>query len=133
LTKNIVILEQYTRRNSIRIYGIDDTNKNETPADTEQKVQTFLKDKLYIDLDPTDIDIAHRIGKYIVDSNRPPICKFIYRTHKLKVISARKKLKGSTQVIREDLTLRNARLFEKLSQKEEVKNVGQTKAKLLFF
>jgi hypothetical protein len=90
LTKNIGILDQYTRRNSIRIYGIDDTNKNETPADTEQKVQTFLKDKLDIDLDPTDIDIAHRIGKYIDDSNRSAICKFIYRTHKLKVISARK-------------------------------------------
>jgi uncharacterized coiled-coil DUF342 family protein len=27
-------LEQYTRRNSIRIYEMDDTNKNETPKDT---------------------------------------------------------------------------------------------------
>jgi hypothetical protein len=81
-----------------------------------------LKDKLDIDLDPTDIDIAHRMGKFIVDGNRPVICKFIYRTHKLKVISARKKLKGSNQVIREDLTLRHAILLEKLSQKEEMKN-----------
>jgi hypothetical protein len=67
-------LEQYTRRNSIRINGMDDTNKNETPEDTEQKVLTFLKDKLDTDLDPKDIDIAHIIRKFIVDGNRPVIC-----------------------------------------------------------
>jgi CTP-dependent riboflavin kinase len=60
------------------------------------------------------------------------ICIFIYRTHKLKDISARKKLKGSTKVIREDLTLRNARLLEKLSQKEEVKNRWSDEGKIIF-
>jgi hypothetical protein len=73
------------------------------------------------------------MGKFIVDGNRPVICKFIYRTHKLKVISTRKKLKESTHVIREDLTLRNARLFDKLSQKEEVKNCWSDEGRLLSF
>lgn len=31
-------LEQYSRKNSLRIYGVDDTTKDETAQDTKKKM-----------------------------------------------------------------------------------------------
>ncbi|XP_053403272.1 myosin-13-like [Mercenaria mercenaria] len=124
-------LEKYTRRNSVRIYGLDDADKNESPIQTEEKVVKLLKNKLDMSIEVTDIDIAHRQGKFSVGGNRPVLCKFVHRTHKLNAISARKKLKGSRCVIREDFTLKNAKMLEKLTSKEEVANCWSDEGKII--
>ena len=72
-------LEQYTRSNNIRIYGIDDRNKDETAEETTGIVIKFCSDKLGIDLRDKDIDIAHRLEKFQTDGNRPVICRFVTR------------------------------------------------------
>ena len=56
-------LEQYSRRNNIRIWGIRETEDNEDAQTTIDKVVMVLNEKLRTNLTTYDIDIAHRIGK----------------------------------------------------------------------
>lgn len=115
-------LEQYTRRNSVIIYGIDDRNPKETPFETSAKVAGILSTKLGISVEFRDIDIAHRMGRFLEEGNRPIICKFITRFKKFEVIKSRKKLKGSPIVIKEDLTRRN---IQRVQEVKEVENVTE--------
>ena len=88
-------LEQYTRSNNIRIYGLDDRNKEEMAEETTRVVLNFLSNKLDIDLRDSDIDIAHRLGKFLKEGNRPVICRFASRLNKMRVMKNRRLLKGS--------------------------------------
>jgi len=59
-------LEQYTRKSSMRIIGLKETN-NET---CEQTVVNFCHEKLGVDLCAEDIDATHRLGKLRPGENR---------------------------------------------------------------
>ena len=77
-----------------------------------------------------DVDTAHRLGPIRQDGNRPVIFKFVSRVTKHAVIRSRKKLKGSATVIREDLTLKNAKLLETVSRKEDVQRAYRMDVRL---
>ena len=124
-------LAQYSRRNNIRIYGINDRKKNETAEETTSLVIKFLKDKLDIDAHVRDIDIAHRLGQFREDGNRVIICRFMSRTLRNDVMKNRKMLKGSAMVIREDLTFKNAKLLEEASAVSNVKAAWSDQGKVL--
>lgn len=123
-------LEQYTRRNSVRIYGMED-EKSETTEETAKKVIKLLKDKLDFLIQTGEIDIAHRMGKYSDDGNRPVLCKFVRRCVKIEVMRARRKLKGTAVVIREDLTHENAKLLENTSAHKNVKLAWSDEGKIV--
>ena len=108
-------LEQYTRRNNIRIYGMEDRNKDETSHETTTAVINFCQKHLGVSLGRSDIDIAHRMGRYLDSGNRVVICRFVSRMDRDHVIKLRSKLKGTRYVIRDDLTNRNAKLLETAS------------------
>lgn len=114
--------EQYSRANNIRIYGLEDKTKEESAEESSAIVIQMLKDKLDLKVFPQEIDIAHRLGKFSTEGNRPVIVRFVRRSLKKKVISLRRNLKGTAIVIREDLTNKNAKLLENVSVKTEVKN-----------
>ena len=114
-------LEQYSRVNNIRIYGIDDKKKNESPDETAEEVCKLLNRDLQMKVSKSDIDIAHRMGQYRDDGKRPIICKFISRKHKIEAISRRKKLKGSGKGLQEDLTYKNVKLLEAAADNASVK------------
>ena len=97
-------LEQYTRRNSIRIYGLDDPDRKEPHHVTHEKVIKVLNSALGMQITNQDIDFAHRLGRFNESGNIPVICKFVNRTRNIQAISLRRKLKGIAVVIREDLT-----------------------------
>lgn len=124
-------LAQYSRRNNVRIYGINDRKKNETAAETTSLVISFLKDKLNVDAQARDIDIAHRLGQFREDGNRVIICRFMSRTLRNDVMTNRKMLKGSAFVIREDLTFKNAKLLEEASAVSNVKAAWSDQGKVL--
>lgn len=124
-------LEQYTRANNIRIYGLDDRNRDENVEETTLVVIQFLKNKLDIDLKETDIDIAHRLGKFSDDANRPVICRFVSRMNKQKVMKNRRLLKGSVFVIKEDLTRKNAKLLQDTSEVENVEAAWSDQGKII--
>lgn len=124
-------LEQYTRRNNIRIYGLDDRKKDETAQETMYVVLNFLRDKLGISLKPCDIDIAHRIGRYQDNGNRIVICRFASRLTRNAVMKKRSELKGSVWVIKDDLTRKNAKLLEKVSEVRNVKSAWSDNGKII--
>ena len=109
-------LEQYSRRNNIRIFGIKDQNPKESFQQTEKLVLSVLDTKLGIKVAPTDIDIAHRIGRFQRDGNRAVIVKFATRKCKYAAMSNRRKLKGSSIVIAEDLTATNYRRLQNIKE-----------------
>ena len=124
-------LEQYTRRNNIRIYGLNDRDKDESAQETTYAVLNFLREKLEIGLKPGDIDIAHRIGRFQSNWNRIVICCFVSRTQRNEVMKKRSALKGTQFVIKEDLTRRNAKLLEKTSELENVQSVWSDQGKII--
>lgn len=124
-------LEQYSRRNSVRIYGIDDRNPKETSHETSEIVANILKSKLNVDVDIQDIDVAHRTGRFLKDGNRPIICKFVTRLKKFEVIKRRRNLKGTAVVIKEDLTLINVKRINEASKVENVTKVWSDDGKII--
>ncbi|XP_021357824.1 uncharacterized protein LOC110453266 [Mizuhopecten yessoensis] len=97
-------LEQYGRKNTIRIVGLEDSNRNETDEECVEKIVKFVYDKLNVTIVEADIDIAHRLGVYQRGKPRNIICKFTHRIRKFKIIKQRKLLKGTRCFIMEDLT-----------------------------
>ncbi|KAK6178200.1 hypothetical protein SNE40_013010 [Patella caerulea] len=84
-------LQQWTRRSSVRIFGIPDKmNEN-------YSIQEALKVFLSIGVSMTEdqIDIAHRIGTFKPNQNRSIIVKFLSRKYEIFAIKNRRKLKGS--------------------------------------
>lgn len=124
-------IEQYTRRNSIRIYGINDSDRNESSPKTIESVVSLVNNKLEVSITARDVDTAHRLGPFRQDGNRPVICKFVSRETKHAVIRARKKLKGSAMIIREDLTQKNAKLLEMVSRRDEIQSAWSDEGKII--
>ena len=109
LSNNLNDLEQYSRRNNIRIFGVRDNKKYESLKETENIVINLLRNKLNLNFGPEDFEICHRIGRYTEGANRAIIVKFLYRKSKILTISERKKLKDTGITISEDLTHKNVR------------------------
>lgn len=109
-------LEQYTRRNSLRIYGLPES-PNE---DTDKAVLQLFKDKLKLDLLPSDLDRSHRVTPRPRDSDsesrssgdrpRAMIVKFARYNSRMLVYQAKSKLQGSKIFIKEDLTSTRQRI-----------------------
>ena len=102
-------LEQYGRRNNLRINGIpEDTDVEETAERTTRKVAETLN-RVIVDLNlaKCDFDIAHRLGQRGPGSCRPVIVKFQSRMKRDIVLRNRKLFKGSNIYMNEDLTRLN--------------------------
>ncbi len=119
-TNNVLVhrtndLEQYSRRESIRISGFPD-NPHESAAKCEENVCNFVNDKLKlpVKITPSDIAAAHRLGGSSRHSKpRQVIVKFVSRKLRDRVIGARRVLKGSGITISEDLTKMNYQLLQR--------------------
>ena len=107
LKEKVNNLEQYTRRNSIRVHGIPEESDKENCEDI---VLNFFKEQMNMDIPLADIDRTHRVGKVTPEKRitrqsgktlpRAIIVKFVsYRTRRL-VFSKKKDLKGSRHTIR---------------------------------
>lgn len=125
-------LEQHGRSNTIRVYGVKDTNQNETTAQTATEVINLLENELDMTIERGDIDIAHRLGIFDInpDKNRSIICKFVRRTVKHEVIKRRRMLVGKAQVIVEDLTQENRELLTKTFEKDNISQAWSSNGKI---
>ena len=93
-------LEQHSRRNNLRIFGIvESLNEN-----TEDVFVKIIQDNLNIVIPNESIEKCHRIGFPHKDKKRPVLVKFM--NHKLKeaIFYQKKLLKGTGISIGEDLT-----------------------------
>ena len=124
LEKEVNDIEQYSRRNSLRVSGIPE-KLNES---TDELVKKLAEDKLNVRIADQDIDRSHRVGKIINvtgDENtktrhRQILIKFTNYDARNKIILSRSKLKGSGITIHEDLTRKNQTLLSKTSKKQGV-------------
>ena len=84
--------EQYFRLESIRIYGVKES-QNE---DSGEVVCDIMKEKLGIEMCPGDINRVHRLNQVYPTVNKPRaiIVKFFSHAIKRRCVLNRKKLKG---------------------------------------
>ncbi|KAK9752216.1 hypothetical protein QE152_g4371 [Popillia japonica] len=146
-------LEQYTRRNNIRIFGlIEEPNENletkvlalcrdELGVDIELKdidrVHRLGRDELGVDIELKDIDRVHRLGKIDKSkSSRPIIIKFTNYGSKQNVMRSKSKLKtcAAKLFISEDLTKTKYELYRATQKRCGNRNVwcidGEIKVKM---
>ena len=69
LARNIEYLENQSRRNNVKIFGIPEDDDEKSWDDTESKVKEAIKNKLGIE-DEIKIERAHRIGKRSTDDGK---------------------------------------------------------------
>ena len=129
-------LEQYGRMNSIRINGVPESD-NETVQQTVGVVVETLNAKIpALNLNPSDIDIAHRLGKNRIGQNkgRQIIVKFVSRLTRDNVLLQKKLFRGSMIFVNEDLTRLNQLALSSIRKKmpDEVENAWSRGGKLYF-
>ena len=79
LEKNQAKSEQYSQRNNIELSGIP----NDIPEDNLDKVLIDICHDSGLEIEPKDIEGCHRlpVSRYIRDSNKRLIVKFVTRKH----------------------------------------------------
>lgn len=105
-------LEQYTRRNSVRISGISETPNEDIYTRTIETLNTAMV--LNPPLDVSHIDRLHRVGRSKSDGTpRQVLVKFTSYQHRQRIMKKRSVLKnaGSPLFINEDLTKKRANLL----------------------
>ena len=104
-------MEQYTRKDNIKIINFPNDSDTETADDTEKKVLDFMQNTLGLrNFTAPYVSVAHRVGKYRQKLNRPVIVRLTNRKVKTDIFKQRKKLRESNQTvfINEDLTKLNS-------------------------
>jgi hypothetical protein len=126
-------IEQYSRRNSLRIHNpkwIEDADE-----DTDKIVLAFFKDELGLKIEARDIDRSHRVGRPTFGNRaRAILVKFATHNAKTLVYKCKSSLTDSNVYINEDLTQTRFQLLRKaLSLKKErhVKKVWTTDGRIL--
>lgn len=108
-------LEQYSRRNNIRIFGLEET-PNEINIE-EKMVNLFT----VLNITSEHIDRCHRAGPKVNNKHRPILIKFVNYKHKAMVLKNKRMFNGVK--IKEDLTRTRNQLFYKAIEKYGYKNV----------
>jgi hypothetical protein len=105
-------LQQYTRRESVRVFGIKQAEK-ETAEQVEEKVMSVMRDA-GVEIEGDDIAACHRAGKS-VNGARPILVKFVSRKKRRELMMKKKSLKGKEKYIGvfigDDLTPLRSRLL----------------------
>lgn len=116
--------EQYSRINNIRIQGIVSSNAFETAEETTNIVVKTLNEKMSLKLRREDIDVAHRMKKF-VGGSQEAIVRLQSRMVKETILRNRRSLRGSDIYINEDLTQLNQQVFMSVKRKmpDEVSSV----------
>lgn len=114
-------LQQYTRRDSVRVFGIPSAT-GETAEQAEEKALKVFKDAgAHISKD--DIAVAHRAGREHRGS-RPILVKFVSRRQRNVVMKAKKSLKSKEEYkrvfVNDDITPLRARLLAYIKKLEGV-------------
>ena len=125
--------EQYSRRESLRLYGIPETPNEKT----DEVVREFVKERLNIELSRSDIARSHRItpkprpGSTVRNENHKPIIvKFNTYNTRQAVFDAKSRLRGTKIFIQEDLTSHRRELLNAARQKSTVKRVWTNDGKI---
>lgn len=112
-------LQQYGRRNNLRIFGVKESESENTDA----LVQAVAK-SMGIELQPSAIDRSHRLGRQGRSNQpRPIIVKFVSYADRNRVFMAKRQLKGTEVTVREDLTQMRLQVLKSAVKAYTMKNV----------
>lgn len=112
-------LEQYQRRQCLRIFGVPEDRGEDTDV-----IAIDVAKKIGVDLTIEDIDRSHRVGKVSDgDKIRPVIVKFVSYRKRCEMFRNKRLLKGSNVTIREDLTKKRHDMLRQCITKYGLKNV----------
>lgn len=130
-------LEQYSRRNCLLIHGIPES----TMESTDELVINTINSKLEVPLAPDHLDRTHRLGKKTKPADasadgpqprpRPIIVKFISYSKRSEVFRAKRRLKGSSILISENLTANRMDLLRRAKLADSVTAVWSTDGKII--
>lgn len=110
-------LEQHTRRNNLRIIGIqEDVTEN-----TKEVVLKFCSEKLNLKMDGDKIDRCHRTG-FPINGNRSILIKFTHYDYKQDILQRRLKLKNTNIFVSEDLTKSRYLIYKAVQRKHGRRN-----------
>lgn len=153
LQKNILLLkyendsnEQYSRRETVRIFGIPESGATREEGgemaeadpggrevDLESKILKVFADS-GTTIRPEDISTIHRTGQRRRGGNRPVLVRFVSRKKKVEVMRAKKNLKGKQgyqQVfINEDLTALRAKLLRYVKDLPTIEKAWTSEGKI---
>ena len=104
-------LQQYSRRNCLIVSGAPE-RRNEKTDDLIKNVAT----KVGVEVQDQDIDRSHRLGASKPGRPRPIIVKFTRYNKRSELIKSRRKLKGTSIGIQEQLTPFNQWLLGKAQE-----------------
>ena len=95
-------LEQYSRRNTVRVRRLADAANEETDG----LVKDLAVRKLDVEIENSDVVRSHRVGKRAEDRSTPHDIIVRFTTHNMKtfVIRIARKLKETNLFINEDMT-----------------------------
>lgn len=110
-------LEQYQRRQCLRIFGVPEEEREDT-----DKIAMEVAAKIGVTLEERDIDRSHRVGRR-GERPRPVIVKFVSYRKRREVFINKKLLKGSNITVREDLTQARHKLLMDCISRYGVTNV----------
>lgn len=116
LVNKMESMEQFSRNNNIRIYGVSE-NKHENIEDT---VKNLIHNKLNLNITSSNIERCHRIGKVTEEKYRAIVVRMTNYKLKMDIIKSRKALKGTGIIIAEDMTHEKHKLL-----KETVQQIGK--------
>lgn len=114
-------LEQYGRRHSLRVSGIPEMDRE----NTDFLICEFLQQELEIEIDPSEIDRSHRLGKKSKNVNRPIAVKFLNYRLKEHIYANRRYLRPGLY-INESLTKGRSNLFYKARQLKKQQLITET-------
>lgn len=117
-------LEQYSRRNCLLVHGVAEPQAGtRSRENTDDVVLDVFNNKLGLNLDGTDLDRSHRIGRRSPQSGssepnkpRPVIVKFVSYNVRAEVFRSKRKLKGTGLGVSESLTKRRMELYKQVSK-----------------
>lgn len=126
-------LEQYTRRETVKICGLEE-QADETTGMLEKAV-IEIANVIDVPLNPCDISVVHRSGPKKNGKPRPVLCKFVSRKKKEAIISNRRALKnadsaGNKVFIYDDLTPLRSKLLHVVKKKETVHHAYTSNGKI---
>ena len=104
-------VEDQSRRNNVKFYGIAESSSWETWEQSESAVRDVMKHLLQLsNVDEISITRAHRLGRKgdAGDDPRPIIVKFDFYNHRQAVLKASGKLKDKPIKISEDFCARTS-------------------------
>ncbi|KAK3917255.1 Protein unc-13-like protein C [Frankliniella fusca] len=112
-------LEQYGRRNNLRIFGVEE-KENENTNDLVIQVSN----EMGVCITNSCIDRSHRVGRRGQGAHpRPIIVKFTSYAYRNTIFMNKRKLKGTKITVREDLTRTRLQLLKDAASSYSVQNV----------